>query len=238
MKANCKPLSAVGNKIPSSMGVGTIGGVLPGERVMPSRRLCVWWLTLLLTCGCASTRLVNTWKDPGFTAAPLNRILLIGVTKQAGIRRTFEDIFAQELRAYGVTPVQSYTLVPEDGEVPRETLQAAVEQSQADGVLITRLVRTDRQVQYYPGTYIGPPYLGFYGFYSSSWIGFYDPPQFYAYDVVTSETTLFGGKDNRLLWSGTSETFSPQDVRKDTQEFVTVIAKALAAQGLIPAKAR
>jgi hypothetical protein len=192
---------------------------------------------VLLICGCASTRLVNTWKDPGFQAAPLTQILIIGVTKQPGIRRTFEDIFAQELRAYGVTPIQSYTVIAEDGEVPRERLQAAVEQSHADGLLITRLVRTDHQVQYYPGTYMGPPFLGFYGFYSSAWIGFYDPPQFYAYDVVTSETTLFEAKANRLLWSGTSETFSPQDVRKDTQEFVSVIAKALAAAGLIPAKA-
>jgi hypothetical protein len=201
-------------------------------------RLWLAWVVALLVGGCASTRLTNTWKDPQYQAGPLSRILIIGVTKQAGIRRTFEDIFAQELRAHGVSPIQSYTLIPEDGEVPRERLQAAVEQAQADGVLITRLVRTDRQVQYYPGTYVGPPFLGFYGFYSSAWIGFYDPPQFYAYDVVTSETTLFGGKDNRLLWSGTSETFSPQDVRKDTQEFVTVIARALAEQGLIAAKAQ
>jgi hypothetical protein len=189
---------------------------------------------VLLVWACASTKLVNIWRDPGYAGAPVTKILIIGVTKQSGIRRTFEDIFAERLREYRVTAIQSYTLIPEDGEVARERLAHAVEQSGADGVLITRLVSVDRQMQVYPGTYVGPPFVGFYGYYSAAWVGFYEPPQVYTYDVVTSETTLFEAKGNRLVWSGTSETFSPQNVRKDTQEFVSVIAQALAAQGLIP----
>ena len=189
---------------------------------------------VLLSWACASTKLVNIWRDPGYAGPPITKVLVIGVTKQSGIRRTFEDIFAERLRDYRVTAVQSYTLIPEDGEVSHERLAHAIAQSGADAALITRLVRVDRQIQVYPGTYVGPPFVGFYGFYSSAWVGFYDPPQAYAYDVVTSETTLFEAKTNRLIWSGTSETFAPQDVRKDTQEFVTLIAQALAVQGLIP----
>ena len=185
----------------------------------------------LLLGACASTQLVNVWKDAQYAGPAFTRILVIGVTKQTGIRRTFEDIFAEQLRQR-VEAVQSYTLIPEDGEVPRERLAQAVEQSGADGVLVTRLLKVDRQTQIYPGTYAGP-YMGFYGFYSSAWIGFYEPPQIYTYDVVTSETSLFEAKSNRLVWSGTSETFSPRDVRKDTQEFASVIIKALAEQGLI-----
>jgi hypothetical protein len=193
-------------------------------------------LLMLLVAACASTKLINSWRDSRYNGPPLTKILVIGVTKQSGIRRTFEDVFTQHLAANGVTAIPSYTLIPEDGEVSRERLGEALEQSGADAVLITRLVKVDRQMQYYPGTYIGPPYLGFYGFYSSAWMGFYDPPQAYTYDVVTSETTLFQAKGNRLLWSGTSETFSPQDVRKDTEQFAAMITKALAQQGLIPAK--
>ena len=188
----------------------------------------------LLLGACASTHLVNVWKDTQYTGPAFTRILVIGVTKQAGIRRTFEDIFAEQLRAHRTEAVQSYILIAEDGEVPRERLAQAVEQSAADGVLVTRLLKVDRQTQIYPGTYAGAPYMGFYGFYSSAWIGFYEPPQIYTYDVVTSETSLFEAKSNRLVWSGTTETFSPRDMRKDTQEFASVIIKALADQGLIP----
>jgi hypothetical protein len=188
----------------------------------------------LMLCACASTKLTNSWRDSGYAGPPLTKILVIGVTKQSGIRRTFEDIFAEQLRAHHVDPIQSYTLIPDDGEVPQERLAQAVHESSAQGLLITRLVKVDRQTQYYPGTYVGPRLGGFYGFYSLAWIGFYDPPQVYTYDVVTSETSLFEAKTNRLLWSGTSETFSPHDVKKDTSEFASVILKALAGQGLVP----
>ena len=191
-------------------------------------------LLALLLCACASTKLINSWRDSGYAGPPLSKILVIGVTKQSGIRRTFEDIFAEQLRAHHVEGIRGYTLIPDDGEVPQERLAQAVQASGAQGVLITRLVKVDRQTQYYPGTYVGPRLGGFYGYYSSAWIGFYDPPQYYTYDVVTSETSLFEAKANRLLWSGTSETFSPRDVKRDTSEFASVIIKALAEQGLVP----
>jgi hypothetical protein len=160
--------------------------------------------------------------------------MVIGVTKQAGIRRTFEDEFARQLREHGVEAVPSYFSIPEDGEVSSARLSQAVEKSGVDAVLITRLVKVDRSTQIYPGTYAGPPYMGFYGFYSSAWIGYYDPPQIYTYDVVTSETSLLEPKSNQLIWSGTSETFSPDDVKKDTREYAAVIIKALAKDGLLP----
>ncbi len=190
-------------------------------------------IVVLLIGACASTQLVNTWKDSRYSGQQLKKILVIAVTKQSGIRRTFEDIFVQRLQIHGVEAIQSYMLIAEDGEVPKPRLEQAVQQSGVDAVLISRLVKIDRQTQIYPGTYAGPPFMGFYGFYSSAWIGFYDPPQVYTYDVVTAETSLFEAKTNQLIWSGTTETFSPRDVKKDTQEFAAVIIKALAEQGLI-----
>ena len=191
-------------------------------------------LTVLVLAGCASTQLTNSWRDSRYAGPAFQKILVIGVTRQSGVRRTFEDVFAADLQAHGVSAIPSYTLIPEDGEVPQAQLAQAVRDSGADGVLVTRLVKVDRQTQVYPGSYVGPPFVGFYRFYSTAWIGYYDPPQIYTYDVVTSETSLFEARENRLVWSGTSETFSPRDVRKDTQEFAGVIIKALAAQGLLP----
>jgi hypothetical protein len=187
----------------------------------------------LLLGGCASTKLVNVWQNPKFSGPQLHAILIIGVTKQAGIRRTFEDEFVRQLEAQGVRAVASYTLIPEDGEVPKDRLSQAVKEAGVEGVLITRLVKVERQTQVYPGSFAGPPYMGFYGFYSSAWIGYYDPPQVYTYEVVTSETNLFDSRNETLIWSGTSETFSPRDVKKDTQDFASVIIKALGGSKLI-----
>jgi hypothetical protein len=55
----------------------------------------------------------------------------------------------------------------------------------------------------------------------------------YQYDVVTAETSVYGINAGELLWSGTTETFAPQDVRKETRGFAKVIIEALKKQGII-----
>ena len=196
-------------------------------------KLAVVVLVGLGIWGCAPTQLVSSWQDPRFSGPPLKKIMVIGVTKQAGIRRTFEDEFVQQLQAKGVQAVQSYTLIPEDGEAPKERVAQAVKESGVEGVLITRLVKVERGTQVYPGTYPGAPYGGFYGYYSYSWSGFYEPPQVYTYDQVTAETNLFEAKGDLLIWSGTTQTFAPSDIKKDTKQFVSLIVNTLVDKKLI-----
>jgi hypothetical protein len=190
-------------------------------------------LVVLCASGCASTQIINAWQDPKFSGPPLKRVMVIGVTRQAGIRRTFEDQFVSQLRAKGVDGVASYTLIPEDGEVPKERLAQAVRESEVEGVLITRLVRAEVQTQVYAAPYAGPPYFGFYGYYSWAWVGYYDAPQAYSYDVVTAETNLFDATSDTLIWSGTTQTFSARNVKKDAREFADVIIKALSTGRII-----
>jgi hypothetical protein len=190
-------------------------------------------LVATIALGCASTRLVNIWRDVKFSGPPLTRIMVIDVTKQAGIRRTFEDQFVQQLEAKGVRAVASYTLIPEDGEVPRERLAEAIKDSGVQGVLVTRLVRVDVQTQVYAAPYDGPAYYGFYGYYSWAWVGLYDAPLIYTYNVVIAETNLFDAANDTLIWSGTTETFPSGNVKKGITAFATVIIKALLASRII-----
>ena len=194
-------------------------------------RRCIHVLLLLIltvALGCASTQIVDTWRDPNFSGPPLKSIMVISVTKRASIRRTLEDEFVLEFEAKNVRGVPSYTLIPEDGEVAKERLAQAVKESGVEGVLITRLVKVERRTQVYPG----PPYLGFYGYYSSAWVGYYEPPQIYTYDVVTAETNLFDAATDRLVWSTTTQTY-PSSVKKDIRDFARLIVKALAEGHII-----
>ncbi len=192
-----------------------------GSKVLPLA------LVGLMAWGCASTRLVNIWQEQKFSGPRLARILVIDVTTQAGIRRTFEDEFVRQLDAKGVQALASYTLIPENGEVPKERLAEAVKESGVQGVIVTRLVRVENSTAVYSGPYPGPPYPGFYGYYSWAWVGYYDPPQLYTYDAVIAETNLFDTASDLLIWSGTTETFSRRDVKQGIREFAAVIIKAL-----------
>ena len=191
---------------------------------------------MLAAGGCASTQLTNVWRDPSYTGGPLKNILVMGVSQEAGVRRIFEDEFAAKLNSVGVHAVASYLLIPQDGPADRATLDAAIAKAGADGVLITRLLRVERHSQYAPGSVIAVPAVGyrrnFHGYYTSTWVQ-YAPPQRFDYDIVVLETNLWQPKKDRLVWSGTTESFAPSDVRQATREFADVIIKALREQKLI-----
>ena len=63
----------------------------------------------LLVAACASTSLVNQWKSPEYTGAPLRKVLVLGVSEQPSVRRVFEDEFASRLTAAGVNAVREPT---------------------------------------------------------------------------------------------------------------------------------
>jgi len=195
----------------------------------------LWAAVICLSlAGCASTSLVNEWQSPQAEApAPVRKVLVVGVTKQASVRRVFEDEFTAQLRAAGVEAIPGYTVLAEDGQAEQAVLEETVRSTGADGVLVTRLVKQEQRLDVTPGTYrpaFGP---GLYGWYSSAWVGYYEPPSVYQYEVVTAETSLYSPPESKLVWSGTTETFSPKDVRKETAGFSKVIIGALRKRGLI-----
>jgi len=198
-------------------------------------RTCAWMTALGFLAACASTRLINSWQDTRYQGPPLTKVLVIGVTKQSVVRRTFEDAFARELTKYGVSAVPSYTLITEDGEVPKDRIAQAVQQAGADGVLITRLVRVDRRARVEPA-YVGPPFMGFYDYYPFAWGSFYEPPVVYTYDVVTWDTSIFDAKSNQMIWAGATETTAPKDLSKEAGEAAALVVKSLAKANALPAR--
>jgi hypothetical protein len=200
-------------------------------------RLIVLAIAVASGCaGCASTRIVNQWRNPDYVSAHFSRILVLGVSKQPATRRTFEDEFVARLRAAGVDAAPSYRYVPEDGPVDQARLQGAVKQAAADAAIMTRLVRVETRTGVTPGFYHPAPGfgLGFYGGYSAIWLGYYEPPQVYQYDVYISETLLYDMASNQLVWGGTAQTTAPGDLRTEVRGYVEIVINALREEGLLP----
>jgi hypothetical protein len=186
-----------------------------------------------LLAACASTSLVNQWKSPDYTAGPMRKVMVVGVAKQPSVRRVFEDEFVAKLKAAGVEGIPSYTVINEEGQADQGRLEAAVEKVGAEGVLVTRLVKKERDTQV-AGGYPGPVApMGMYGWYSSAWTGYYEPATVYQYDVLTLETSLYSPKQSKLVWSGTTETFDPTDVKQETAAFADLIIGTLRKEKII-----
>jgi len=192
---------------------------------------------LLIGCA-ASTRIVNEWVDPEYSSPHFKRILVVGVSKQPGLRRTFEDEFVARLKAEGVDAVPSYRYIPEDGEVPEARLQEAVRQANADAALITRLVGVEKKTEVIPGFYGPAPALtfGFYPGYTAFWRGYYEPPRVYQYDVYISETSLYDLRKNQLVWSGTVQTTDPGNINREIKRYVANVIDALKSKNLLPSR--
>jgi hypothetical protein len=186
----------------------------------------------LLVAACASTTLSNSWTTPDYKGPPLKKVMVVGVSNQPALRRTFEDEFVKELKAAGVDAVASYNFIPEDGKAEEARVTQAVKEAGVSGVLITRFVRVDVNTQV---TQSYPPMMGmgYYGGYAGAYGGFYDPPMVTQTDTLVLETNLYGVDESHLLWSGTTQTFAPTNIKQEMPGFTKVIIGALQKHKLI-----
>ena len=195
----------------------------------------LWMAVATLLASCTSNPLVNQWREEDAGGTPYYKLLLIGISDQEGMRRTFEDVFTQRLQERGVDTTQGYRLLPTTEEQDQRKLLEAVADSGVDAVLMSRVVKVDNRSYYIPGYYPWPTF-GFYGYYSPVWV-YYEPPRVEHYQVVTLETNLWDLRDRSLVWSGTTRTFNPGEARKEAAKLADVIIGVLEKEVLIPSPA-
>ena len=190
-----------------------------------------------LLSGCApATQLTNAWVDPSYKGPPFGNVLVLGVSRNEGERRTFEDEFSAKLRATGMKAAAGYTVLSDNGGVPKEVLEGVLKRIGADGAIVARVLDVDRRTAYSPGYVTVIPSVGyargFYGFYGSA-MAITTPPTAYQYDVVVVETSLWQTRDATLVWSATTQTTDPGELKKEIAGYADIIIGALRERGLI-----
>jgi uncharacterized lipoprotein YajG len=200
----------------------------------------------LLLTSCATTSMVDTWRDPNYKGKAFRNFLVVGITKDPNVRRVFEDIFTAELKSRGFQATTSYSVTPHDQPVTKELLADAVKKTGADAVITTRVVNIQQQTTVTPGyvdsygTGPGPypyayPYLypqrDMYSYYGSSQV--IQPPTVQTYEVATLETVLFDVADASMVWSGTSTTFETSQTVTVSKDLSKLIIQSLVKAGLI-----
>ena len=183
--------------------------------------------TALTLAACASTELVNQWSNPAYTSPSFKKIMVIGVTKQAGIRRTFEDEFVAQLKAAGVSAIPSYLYIPQDGPVGEAVLKQALKEAGADAVMITRLVGVQKKTEIAPGYYPPDPAMAVHPLYTTAWNDYYEPPIVYQSEVYTSETSLYDTLKNQVVWRGTAQTTAPGNLSQEIKNYAGIVISAL-----------
>lgn len=187
---------------------------------------------------CASTTLQSTWTDPAFTGGPFKKFFVVGLSaRDVTSRRVFEDVMVAKLQAAGAQAVPAWQSFRDEGQASEAAMDAAVAQSGADAVMMTRLLGVDTRVNVspmmVPGPMMGPGFgPGWWGGYS----GWYAVPQVTQYQIATAETTVFDVKTRRIVWTATSQTFNPTSVQQEAPGLADAVIGALQTRGLISKK--
>ena len=192
-------------------------------------------ITLALSGCSTATPIVSEWRNPAYASGPFKRIMIGGPSGETSVRRNFEDEFVVQFQAAGIDGLASYRYIPENEGIDENKLKQAAQTARADAVLFARSVKMEQKTNYGP-TF---PYLSFGIFGSNvgaSWSGLPGASGAYRYNEYTSETTLYDVAKNELVWTGTTKTTEPENMRTAIKSYVEAVMKALDAQNLLPGR--
>lgn len=187
----------------------------------------------LALAGCAASRLLTQQSNPDYVGRPFNSVMVVAVTSDELLRRTFEDRIVARLGRRGVKGIPAYAAVGSRGRVEETQLREAVARSNAEGVLVTRVTRVDRSSGTIPGATVAVG-VGFYGYYAGVWQTVDLPPeQVSGPSFTVSETRLFDAKTGMLAWTGIVETRKSDGLDAALTQYIDVIFDAMVSDRVL-----
>lgn len=202
------------------------------------RKIISLVIVALFLSSCASTTLIDAWKNPGVASQKFHKLLVISIAEKGSTRRVYEGVLVGELIQRGVDAVPGHKILKGDEKVDQQVLEKAVKEAGSDAVLTLQTVKVEKQTAVepayaYPG-YWAPydfPSWNFYRYYGAA--PFYETPYLSTYEVATILVSLFDGQTGKLLWAATIQTSEPAQVLSVSKDVAQIVVLALIKNGLI-----
>ena len=175
---------------------------------------------------CASTEMSKTWTDPTAKGASLSKIAVVALTKDPGKRRMFEDATASKLA--GAQAVPSYQILGDTDLKNLEAVKAKLHAAGMNGVLVMRMTGMSEQV-----TPVGP-YGTLDGYWGYAAGPVFEPGYLQTETVVHMVSNLYSlDQENKLIWSGVSDTFDPASAESFMKGVSKAVAKSLEKEHVV-----
>jgi hypothetical protein len=193
-------------------------------------------LAAVALSSCATTNMVQVWRDPNYAAQPVNRIFVVAIIPNDQYRVNFENAMAQAFRAKGFDAATAASVFP-PGQLDKEAVQNFVREKNVDLVVVQRLVKQTTTEYVPPSVAYVPPapyYGGWYGYYGYGYGAAYSPGYYTDETTVKAETNVYAAKDGeKLVWSGASSTFNFQDSQTAAQSSAAALVNDLIKAGIL-----
>lgn len=197
-------------------------------------------IATLFLSSCATTNLVDTWRNPALTGQKFHKLLVISIGNKGSNRRVYEGVLVSALNQRGIDAVPGHKLLRGDEKADRQILEKTVKETGAEAVLTLQTTKVEQQTIVQPG--YGAPYPGywypayfpswdFYGYYGSA--RFYEPTYVSTYEIATILVSLFDGASGKLLWAATIQTSEPGQALSVSKDLARIVVDSLLQNGLI-----
>ena len=160
-------------------------------------------LLALLFFNCSSTSLTKHWTNPNYTTFVPKNILVIGVTPDLNVRKTFEFQLMRELNARQVKAKQSHVVFEksfQDWKKTEAEIEAQLEKlvfAGYDAIHISVVKGVENNVSYSGKSYALDYRLRkFIGYYLAYQDAYFKQEYYDSYDVSTIETSLYSLKND------------------------------------------
>jgi hypothetical protein len=197
-------------------------------------------LALLTLPLLASTRIVHRWVLTGTPMPKFQKILVASILENYLIRQEFEDEMKRLLAKNGVEGVQSYMVLPPKNEMMEGELKQRIKESSLDSVLVVRpkAVRRETEQVVTGGIYVPPPgYYAFWPYWNMAYGDFYPTSTTTRENIIVRvEFNLYSTKDERLVWSGETDTVYSKQFEKLGKEYAQTLVNQLKKDKVIRKK--
>ena len=188
----------------------------------------------------ANTKIVHRWVLTGLPMPRFQKMLVASIMENYLIRQEFEDQMKILLAKYGVEGVQSYMVLPPRNEMMEGELKQRIKESSLDSVLVIRpkAVRKETEHVITGGIYVPPPgYYTFWPYWNMAY-GNFHPTSSYSREkiIVRVEFNLYSTKDERLIWSGETDTIYSTDFERLAKGYAQSLVEQLKKDKIIRKK--
>jgi hypothetical protein len=216
---------------------------LSGGRARRTRVLFPVLITILLFSVLplfAGTKIIHRWVLTDQPMPKLKKILVIAVVENYLIRQHFEDEMEELLAKSDVEGVKSHMVLPPRNELMEGELKQRIKESDLDAVLVIRpkAMRQETKKVVTGNFYMPPPgYYNFWPYWNSTYGQFSTTNSFMEEQtIVSAEFNLYNTKDEKLLWSGETDTVYSKDFGKLGKEYAKVLVRQLKKDNVIGKK--
>jgi len=205
----------------------------------PLPLLAIFLLLLVLPLF-AGTDIVHRWVLSGLPMPKFTKVMVASVMENYLVRQGFEDEMKKLLEKNGVQAVQSYMVLPPKNEMMEGELKQRIKESSLDSVLVVRPknVRKETEEVVTGGIWVPPPgYYNFWPYWNTAYGEFY-PTSSYTKEniVVRVEFNLYNTKDEKLVWSGETDTVYSKDFEKLGKDYAKTLVNQLKKDKVIGKK--